>query len=164
MVNRHLECIAILTFRLFGLVYRILNIKCQPLGRFGVFWSRYLQINKIKFVNNNTVYTERQRGGYRVNIYRGYWGVQIPELSLSKVVKQRSKYTTTSFEPDVALICSCLSSYHSNTEAVLFACLSSSWATTTCKLLGPKVGNSFKCLSQGHSDALPHRESNQGFV
>jgi len=24
--------------------------------------------------------------------------------------------------------------------------------------------NSIKCLSQGHSDALPHRESNQGFA
>jgi len=54
----------------------------------------------------------------------------------------------------------CLS-YYSNTEAVLFACLSSGWANTTGRLLGPKVGNSIKCLSQGHSDALPHRESNQ---
>jgi len=57
----------------------------------------------------------------------------------------------------------CLS-YHSNTEAVLFGCLSSSWAITTGRLLGPKVGNSIKCLYQGHSDALPHRESNQGFA
>jgi len=32
------------------------------------------------------------------------------------------------------------------------------------RLLGPKVGNSIKCLSQGHSDALLHRESNQGFA
>jgi len=32
------------------------------------------------------------------------------------------------------------------------------------RLYGPKVGNSIKCFSQGHSDALPHRESNQGFV
>jgi len=32
------------------------------------------------------------------------------------------------------------------------------------RLLGPKVGNSIKCLSQGHSDALPHRESSQGFA
>jgi len=30
----------------------------------------------------------------------------------------------------------CLS-YHSNTEVVLFACLSSGWATTTSRLLGP---------------------------
>jgi len=44
----------------------------------------------------------------------------------------------------------CLS-YHSNTEAILFTCLSSGWTTTTGRLLGPKVGNSFKCLSQGHS-------------
>jgi len=50
-------------------------------------------------------------------------------------------------------------SYHSNTEAVLLACLSSGWATTTVRLLGPKVGNSIKFLSQGHSDVLPHRES-----
>jgi len=35
-------------------------------------------------------------------------------------------------------------SYHSNTEAVLFACLSSGWATTTGRLLGPKFGNSIK--------------------
>jgi len=34
----------------------------------------------------------------------------------------------------------CLS-YHSNIEAALFACFSSGWATTTGRLLGPKVGN-----------------------
>jgi len=44
--------------------------------------------------------------------------------------------------------------YHSNTEAVLFAYLSSGWATTTGRLLGSKMGNSIKCLSQGCSDAL----------
>jgi len=49
----------------------------------------------------------------------------------------------------------CLS-YHSNTEAVLFACHSSRWATTKGRLLGLKVGNSIKCLSQGHNDALSH--------
>jgi len=47
-------------------------------------------------------------------------------------------------------------SYHSNTEAALFVCLLSGWATTTGRLLGPKVGNSIKCLS--------HRESNQDFA
>jgi len=58
----------------------------------------------------------------------------------------------------------CLS-YHSNTdEAVLFACLSSGWANTADSLLGPKVGNIINCLSQGHSDALSHRVSNQGFT
>jgi len=31
-------------------------------------------------------------------------------------------------------------------------------ATTTGRLLGPKVRNNIKCLSQGHSDMLPHRE------
>jgi len=35
----------------------------------------------------------------------------------------------------------CLS-YHSNAEAVLFACLLSGWTTTTGRLLGLKVGNS----------------------
>jgi len=55
-------------------------------------------------------------------------------------------------------------SCHSNTEAVLFACLSLGWATTTGRLLGPKLGNSIKCLSQGHSNVLPHQESNQGFA
>jgi len=58
----------------------------------------------------------------------------------------------------------CLS-YHSNTEVVLFVCLSSSWATTTGRLLGPKVGNNIKCFSQGHTDALlPHRESNHSLA
>jgi len=37
----------------------------------------------------------------------------------------------------------CLS-YHSNAEAVLFACLSSGWATITDRLLGLKVGYSIK--------------------
>jgi len=58
---------------------------------------------------------------------------------------------SSSFEPEVL----CLS-FHSNTEAVLFACLLLGWATTTGRLLDHKVGNSIKCLSQGHSDALPH--------
>jgi len=53
-------------------------------------------------------------------------------------------------------------SYHSITEAVLFARPSSYWVTTTGRLLGSKMGNSIKCLSQGHRDA--HRESNQGFA
>jgi len=56
----------------------------------------------------------------------------------------------------------CLS-YHSNTEAVLFACLLSGWATTTGRLLGPKMENTIKCLSQGHSDVLPHL-TNRGFA
>jgi len=45
-------------------------------------------------------------------------------------------------------------SYHSNTKAVLFSCLSSEWVTTTDRLLGPKMGNSIKCLSQERSGAL----------
>jgi len=32
-------------------------------------------------------------------------------------------------------------SYNYNTEAVLFACLSSGWATATGRLLAPKMGN-----------------------
>jgi len=40
----------------------------------------------------------------------------------------------------------CLS-YHFNTEALLFACLSSGWVTTAGRMLGPKVGNSIKCIS-----------------
>jgi len=35
--------------------------------------------------------------------------------------------------------------------------------TTTGRLLGPKMVNSIKCIFQGHSDALPQWESNQGF-
>jgi len=38
------------------------------------------------------------------------------------------------------------------------------WATTMRRLLGPKIGNSIKCLSQTHSNALLYRESNQGFA
>jgi len=37
-------------------------------------------------------------------------------------------------------------------EGILLACLSSGWAITMGKLLGPKVGNSIKCLSQGHRE------------
>jgi len=54
--------------------------------------------------------------------------------------------------------------YHSKTKAFLFACFSSGWATITDRLIVPKVGNSIKCLSQGHSDALPQRKSNQGLI
>jgi len=56
------------------------------------------------------------------------------------------------------MLCVC---HYSNKETVLFACLSSGWATTIGRLLGPKMENSIKCLAQGHSDVLPHRESNQ---
>jgi len=49
----------------------------------------------------------------------------------------------------------------SNTEAVLFAHLSSGWATTTGrKTAWPQDGS----LSQEHSDALLHRESNRGLA
>jgi len=54
-------------------------------------------------------------------------------------------------------------SYHSQHRSCL-ACLSSGWANTTGRLLGPKVGNSIKGLSQRYSHALPHRESNQVFA
>jgi len=64
---------------------------------------------------------------------------------------------SSSFEPDVYALCL----HYSNKEAVLFACLSSGWATAIDRLLGPKMGNSIKCLAQGHSDNLSHRESNQ---
>jgi len=50
------------------------------------------------------------------------------------------------------------------TEALCFACFSSGWATIAGRLPGPQMGNSIKCLSQWHSDALPHRVSNQGFA
>jgi len=46
-------------------------------------------------------------------------------------------------------------------KLVLFACLSSDWATTTGRLLDSKMGNSSKCLSQGHSNAPPLWESDQ---
>jgi len=77
-------------------------------------------------------------------------------------VQQVNLPASSSFELDVVL-CS-MSVIPLNTEAALFACLSSGYATTTGRLLGPKVGNSIKCLSQGHSDALLYRESNQGFA
>jgi len=62
-----------------------------------------------------------------------------------------------------ALIALCLS-YRFNTEAVLFAYLVRLWVTATGRLLGLKVGNSIKRLFQGHSDTLPHRESNRNFA
>jgi len=69
-------------------------------------------------------------------------------------------HASSSFEPDVVLmLCTPI-----NTKTILFAaCLSPCWATTMGRLLGPKMQNSKKCLSQGHSDALPHRESEQTF-
>jgi len=54
----------------------------------------------------------------------------------------------------VLFICDQILSFkiHSNsTEAVLIACLSSGWATTTGRLLGSKMRNSIKCLSQRQS-------------
>jgi len=48
--------------------------------------------------------------------------------------------------------------YQSKTEVVLFSYLLSDWATTS-KLFGSMMGNSIKCLPQGHSDALRQRES-----
>jgi len=68
----------------------------------------------------------------------------------------------TSFELDVVLCSASVITLH--TEAVLFVCLSSGWATTTGRLLGPKVGNSIMRLSQGYSEALTHRESNKVFA
>jgi len=41
----------------------------------------------------------------------------------------------------------CLS-YHSNTEAVLFPCLSSGWTTTMGRILGSRMGDSIECLSR----------------
>jgi len=64
------------------------------------------------------------------------------------------------FPPELQFVnySQCLS-YYSNTEAVQFASLLSSWTTTTGRLLGlkTKMRNTIKCLSQGHNDALPHR-------
>jgi len=37
---------------------------------------------------------------------------------------------------------------------VLFACILSVWTTTAGRLLGPKMGNSIKCLSQRRSDMV----------
>jgi len=56
----------------------------------------------------------------------------------------------------------CLS-YHSNTSCSV--CMSFlRLGHHNSRLPGPKVGNSIrKCLSQEHSDMLPHQESNQDF-
>jgi len=60
----------------------------------------------------------------------------------TKKNKFNNKNNFSSFEPDAALMHYMLYMYYiSNGEAVLFACLSSGWATTTGRLLGPKVGN-----------------------
>jgi len=57
-------------------------------------------------------------------------------------------------------------SYHSNTEAVLFTCILSGWATTMGRLFGSKVGNSNKCLSFPRTQrrATTSGISNQGFA
>jgi len=56
---------------------------------------------------------------------------------------------TSYLEPDVVL-CS-VSVIRLQHKTVMFACFLSGWATTTGRLLGPKVKNSIKCLSQGHA-------------
>jgi len=61
---------------------------------------------------------------------------QFNDCILNNVYDQLRRSST--FEPDVVLYAVCLS-YHSNTEAVFFACLSLGWATTTGRLLVPKV-------------------------
>jgi len=48
------------------------------------------------------------------------------------------------FEPDVVLCSVPVIPYYSNTEDVLLTCLSSGWAITMCRLLGPMVGNSIR--------------------
>jgi len=45
----------------------------------------------------------------------------------------------SSFEPDIVCSLSAIPLQH---RTVLFACLSSGWATITGRMLGPKMGNS----------------------
>jgi len=51
-------------------------------------------------------------------------------------------------------------SYHSNTEVVLFECLSLGWATTTGRLLGPKMGNSIACAVAANLSTLNSKKLN----
>jgi len=68
---------------------------------------------------------------------------------------------SSSFEPDVVcMLCVC---HTTPTEAVLFAFFRQVGPPQQVDAW-PQVGNSIKCLSQGHSDALPHRQSNQDFA
>jgi len=59
---------------------------------------------------------------------------------------------SSTFEPDVCSV-SVIPHQHKSCSVC-----SSGWATTVGRLLGPKMENSIKYLSKGHSDALPHRE------
>jgi len=93
---------------------------------------------------------------------------------MHRTVERITKYcldnNASLFELDVMCLSVChyalCLSYHTmclsyHVIPALFACLLSGWATTMGRLLGPNVGNSIKYLSQGHSDALLHRELNQ---
>jgi len=75
--------------------------------------------------------------------------------------------SSSSFELDVVL-CSVLCyalSYHSTQKLLwLHVFCQAGLPQRVGRLLGPKVGNSIKCLSQGHSDTLPHWKSNQSFA
>jgi len=69
--------------------------------------------------------------------------------------------TSSSFESDVLFSVSVISLQHRSYSV----CMSFvSWTNAADRLLGLKMGNSIKCLSQRHSDALPHWESNQDFA
>jgi len=113
----------------------------------------------------------------KINKIRHLYKLHKPFSQLTSVVSTRKKIllsrklwiesspnpnAASSFELDVVL---CSLSILPLQHRSCSVCMSlSGWATTTGRMLGPKVGNSIKCLSQGHSDALPHRESNQGFA
>jgi len=67
-----------------------------------------------------------------------------------------------SFEPDVVL-CSVFVN-HSNTEAVLFACLSLDWATTTGRLLGSKIRSTGLSIFLKDTATRYRIGKNQGFA
>jgi len=87
-----------------------------------------------------------------------------------------TNHSPPSFEPDVVCFVSVIPILHKSCSVLLFL---SGWASTTGRLLGPKMRNNIKCkeifslktftknikyLSQGYHNALPHRESKQDFT
>jgi len=69
---------------------------------------------------------------------------KIEEVDLDELQGKKKPYLLVVLLRLNQMLYALCQSYHSNTETILFACLSSGWATTMGRLLGPKVGNSIK--------------------
>jgi len=80
---------------------------------------------------------------HEIMITRAFLGQESPtEVRFGMIIMQLNVEGFTSLHLNQMLHYALCLSYNSNTEAILFACLSSGWATTTSRLLGTKVRNS----------------------